>query len=238
MRVRVLFFGILREAFGAGERWFEAPGESCSVGTLLEQVRGEASPEVQPLWPQLAVAVNREYARANHIVYAEDEVALLPPVSGGGLDRVLLTQTELSAEQSVRALKAGQDGAVVVFDGIVRDNTRGRPTQYLFYEAYEEMALEQMQGLLEQARERFAVRDALLHHRLGRLEVGETSVLIAVASAHRAAAFEACQWLIDTLKQTVPIWKKEYFADGAVWTDGEPFPAEARLDAAGGERRG
>jgi molybdopterin synthase catalytic subunit len=108
----------------------------------------------------------------------------------------------------------------------VRNQTRGRRTLYLNYEAYEEMALRQMESLAEQALEKFQVRDVALVHRLGRLEIGETSVLIVVVSAHRAAAFDACRWLIDTLKRVVPIWKKEYFEDGAVWADGEDFPAE------------
>jgi len=132
----------------------------------------------------------------------------------------------IGVEAVVAGLKAGADGAVCVFDGIVRDNTRGRRTLYLDYEAYREMALEQMEGLAAEAVTRFGVRDVALVHRLGRLEVGETSVLIAVASAHRAAAFDACRWLIDTLKKTVPIWKRETFVDGAVWADGEPFPEE------------
>jgi molybdopterin synthase catalytic subunit len=131
----------------------------------------------------------------------------------------------IAADAIVAAMKAGSDGAVCVFDGIVRDNTRGRQTFYLDYEAYREMALEQMRRLGAEAVERFGVRDVALVHRLGRLQVGETSVLIVVASAHRGAAFDACRWLIDTLKKTVPIWKKETFADGAVWADGEPFPA-------------
>jgi molybdopterin synthase catalytic subunit len=123
-------------------------------------------------------------------------------------------------------LKRAEDGAAVVFEGIVRNQTRGRKTLYLDYEAYEEMALKQMESLVGQALSQFQIRDVALVHRLGQLEIGETSVLIVVASAHRAAAFEACRWLIDTLKRTVPIWKKEYFEDGAVWADGEPFPAE------------
>ena len=118
------------------------------------------------------------------------------------------------------------NGAAVVFEGIVRNNTRGRRTLYLDYEAYEGMALKQMQSVADKACSEFKIRDVTLVHRLGRLEIGETSVLIAVSSAHRAAAFDACRWLIDTLKRTVPIWKKEYFEDGAVWADGEPFPAE------------
>jgi molybdopterin synthase catalytic subunit len=109
---------------------------------------------------------------------------------------------------------------------VVRNQTRGRKTVYLDYEAYEEMALQQMELLAGQALQQFQIRDVAIVHRLGRLEIGETSVLIAVASPHRAAAFDACRWLIDTLKRTVPIWKKEHFEDGAVWADGDPFPLE------------
>jgi molybdopterin synthase catalytic subunit len=107
----------------------------------------------------------------------------------------------------------------------VRNNSNGRQTLFLDYEAYEELAVKQMRQLVEQAIERFGIRDAAIVHRLGRLKVGETSVLIVVAAAHRAPAFEACRWLIDTLKKTVPIWKKETFVDGTVWAAGEPFPA-------------
>lgn len=140
--------------------------------------------------------------------------------------RVEIRDQRIPATEIVAELKAGADGAVCVFDGIVRDNTRGRKTLFLEYESYREMALEQMRTLAEEAVEKFGVRDVAIVHRLGRLHVGETSVLVAVASAHRGAAFDACRWLIDTLKRTVPIWKKEQFADGAIWVDGEPFPEE------------
>ena len=147
--------------------------------------------------------------------------------------RVEILDEVIPGEEIVAEIKAGEDGAVCVFDGIVRDNTRGRKTLYLDYEAYREMALEQMRGLAAEAVTKFGVRDVTLVHRLGRLTVGETSVLIVVASAHRGPAFEACRWLIDTLKKTVPIWKKETFADGVVWADGEPFPAEIALPPRG-----
>ncbi len=146
---------------------------------------------------------------------------------------VAIVDEPIDGEAILREIKAGSDGAVCVFDGIVRDNTRGRRTLYLDYEAYREMALEQMRRLADEVVEKFGVREVAMVHRLGRLKVGETSVLIAVASAHRAAAFEACRWLIDTLKKTVPIWKKETFADGAVWADGEPFPEELGVRAKG-----
>src|SRR5258707_4911028 len=143
--------------------------------------------------------------------------------------RVEITDAVIPAAEIVAEIKAGSDGAVCVFDGIVRDNTRGRKTLYLDYEAYREMALEQMRALAGEAVVKFGVRDVALVHRLGRLLVGETSVLVVVASAHRGAAFDACRWLIDTLKKTVPIWKKEQFVDGAIWADGEAFPEEQRV---------
>src|SRR3954471_19871307 len=138
----------------------------------------------------------------------------------------------MDAGAIVAGMKAGGDGAVCVFDGIVRDNTRGRKTLHLDYEAYREMALAQMKALATEAVAKFGVRDVAVVHRLGRLVVGESSVLIVVASAHRGAAFDACRWLIDTLKKTVPIWKKEQFVDGAVWADGEPFPEGVRASHA------
>jgi molybdopterin synthase catalytic subunit len=180
----------------------------------------------------IAVSVNAEYASSAHVLADGDEVGLLPPVSGGTVNNqeaeptqtTALTREPIEADRLIAAAKRGEDGAVVVFDGIVRNHTRGRQTLYLDYEAYEEMAIKQIEDLATEARTRFAVRQVTMIHRLGRLSVGETSVLIVVASAHRAQAFEACRWLIDTLKKTVPIWKKETFADGTIWAAGEPFP--------------
>ena len=180
----------------------------------------------------LAMAVNQRYAGPDTKLKANDEIALLPPVSGGMADRVprprhsFITRERINTQGTVDGLKRGEDGATVVFEGVVRNQTRGRMTLFLDYEAYEEMALRQMESLAAQAIEQFKIRDVAIIHRLGRLEIGETSVLIVVASAHRSPAFEACRWIIDTLKRTVPIWKKEHFEDGAVWADGEPFPSE------------
>jgi MoaE-MoaD fusion protein len=223
MQLRVLFFGVLRDHFGAEELLEQFPGRT--VGDLLRYYR-VLSPELGPLWEKCAVAVNQQYAQASQELHAQDEVALLPPVSGGAPSRVSLTREVIDVKAITDALKAGEDGAVTVFDGIVRNNTRGRQTLFLEYSAYEEMALTQMEQLAAEAITKFGVRDVAMVHRLGRLEVGETSILIAVASAHRGATFEACRWLIDTVKKQVPIWKKEHFVDGAVWVDGEPFPTE------------
>lgn len=232
MRVQVHFFGILKDTLTRAGETLELPEGAC-VQHLLEHYVRQA-PQLQGWMGSLAVAVNQHYAQAAQPLHNGDEVALLPPVSGGAPESaseapqffVSIQDGPIDVEALVAALKHGEDGAVVVFDGIVRDNTRGRRTLYLVYEAYQEMALQQMRGLLRDAKHRFAIRDALMVHRLGRLEVGETSVLIAVASAHRAQAFDACRWCIDMLKKMVPIWKKEHFEDGAVWADGEAFPAE------------
>jgi molybdopterin converting factor subunit 1 len=230
MRVRVLFFGILKEMAGRPSDEIDLP-EGSSVADVLRRYEGEI-PRLKESLSSLAMAVNQQYARPETRLKPNDEVALLPPVSGGapqpaGRQRYAsIVRESIDTQRVVAALKRGEDGAELVFEGVVRNQTRGRKTLYLDYEAYEEMALKQMDTLAAQALERFQIRDMAIVHRLGRLEIGETSVLIAVASAHRAAAFDACRWLIDTLKRTVPIWKKEYFEDGAVWADGEPFPAE------------
>jgi MoaE-MoaD fusion protein len=232
MQVRILSFGILKDWLGGST--LELP-EGATVGALLDQLAADGNAVPAGTWRSIAVSVNHEYAGAGQVLREGDEVGLLPPVSGGAEDeageigRIALVRDAIDAGVLVAAAKQGSDGAVVVFDGIVRDNTRSRKTLHLDYEAYEEMALKQMRELAMQARERFGVRHVTIVHRLGRLQVGETSVLIVVASAHRAHAYEASRWLIDTLKKTVPIWKKETFVDGAVWADGEPFPAEIAI---------
>jgi molybdopterin synthase catalytic subunit len=235
MQVRILPFGILKDWLGATT--LEVP-EGATVRALLDQLAARREPVPAATWASIAVSVNHEYARPAHILRDGDEVGLLPPVSGGSgsvaqlpaeSGRVAIVRDPVDADPLVAAAKHGSDGAVLVFDGIVRDNSRGRHTLHLDYEAYEEMALKQMNDLAAQARERFAVRHVTIVHRLGRLMVGETSVLIVVASAHRAQAYDASRWLIDTLKKTVPIWKKETFVDGAVWADGEPFPEDIAI---------
>jgi molybdopterin synthase catalytic subunit len=196
----------------------------------------DLNPRLNELAASIAVSINQEFAGLDSPLKEGDEIAFLPPVSGGlptpesdearGQHPCSIVREKIETQAVLERLKHPADGAAVVFEGVVRDNTRGRRTLYLDYEAYEEMALKQMDGLIGQALQQFPIRAASIVHRLGKLEIGETSVLIAVASAHRAAAFDACRWLIDTLKRTVPIWKKEHFEDGAVWADGEPFPAE------------
>lgn len=224
MQIRLLSFGPWRHLLPEGGEWRHLPSGQA-VGDLLDTLRAEGRFDAKGL-RSAAVAVNQVYASASQVLADGDEVAILPPVSGGLAERpqVAIVREPIVTERLLREIKAGNDGAVCTFDGIVRNNTRNRQTLHLDYEAYEEMALKEMHGLREEALRRFPVREIVIHHRLGRLFVGETSVLIVVASAHRGAAFDACRWIIDTLKKTVPIWKHEQFVDGAVWTDGEPFP--------------
>ena len=274
MRVRILFFGQLKEVAGRERDTLELP-EGARVADLLRRY-AEVKPALEPYYDAMAVALNQEYSEAEAALHEGDEVALIPPVSGGSgrkrlphsgpanqsaqkksadltlparslgpkgaRDDALLVRADagggaratkiqiiwerIDSQKVVESLKRPEDGAVAVFEGIVRNHSRNRRTLYLDYEAYEPMALKKLEELAEQARAQFAVREVAIAHRLGRLQIGETSVLIVVASAHRGAAFDACRWLIDTLKKTVPIWKKEHFEDGAVWADGEPFPEQ------------
>jgi len=224
VKVKVIYFGILREIAGAPQEHLEV-AENATAGELFARVMGKY-PEMERFAKSLAIAVNLEYSTHSQKLNADDEVALIPPVSGGTSPRCEIVRERIAIEEIANAMRAGEDGAVIVFEGVVRNNTRGRKTLYLDYEAYQAMALKEMEALCEQALREYKIRDIRIVHRIGRLEIGETSVLIVVASVHRGAAFDACRFTIDTLKKKVPIWKKEYFEDGAVWADGEPFPPE------------
>jgi len=229
MRVRVLFFGMLRDVAGKSSDSIDV-SDRASVRDVLAyyEVR---FPHLKAVLPSLALAVNQNYAGPETQLNPEDELALLPPVSGGAQEEetcshASIVRDAIDTNRVLLRLKRGDDGAAVVFEGVVRNQTRGRRTLYLDYEAYEQMALRELDKLATESLSKFQIRDVAIVHRLGRLEIGETSVLIVVVSAHRGPAFDACRWIIDTLKRTVPIWKKEYFEDGAIWADGEPFPAE------------
>jgi len=227
MQVRVLFFGVLRDLVGRSHDALTLAEDACLFDLLAHYEN--SVPRLRELLPAVAFSINQDYAAPGAALHDQDEVALLPPVSGGNEARhiaahVALVRDRIATETILTRIKQPEDGAVVVFEGIVRDHTRGRRTLYLDYEAYEPMARRKLEELAEEALKRFEIREVALVHRLGRLQHTETSVFIAIASAHRAAAFDACRWLIDILKKTVPIWKKEYFEDGAVWAEGEPFP--------------
>ena len=233
MRVRVLLFGVLKDIFQRSEESLDL-SSGATVSDLLSHYR-ELAPEKAKFFHSLALAINQQYASPGDRLREGDEVALLPPVSGGAETlahkesyQCEIVRKQIRTEEIVERMKQGEDGAVVVFEGIVRNHTRNRRTLFLDYEAYEPMAINQMNSLAEKVLANHKVREVAIVHRLGRLQIGETSVLIVVASAHRAAAFDACRFAIDTLKRTVPIWKKEHFTDGVVWADGEPFPEELR----------
>ena len=221
MQIRVLFFGVLKDVAGRSSEELNLP-ENATAGDVLQHYERSLA-GLNGKLSSIAISVNQEYTTADVKLKSGDEVALLPPVSGG-TPRAKIIREAIDTAGVLAKIKHSEDGAAVVFEGIVRNHSRNRRTLFLDYEAYEEMALKQMESLAEQVMSQFQIRDVALVHRLGRLEIGETSVLIIVASAHRAAAFDACHWLIDTLKHTVPIWKKEHFEDGAVWAEGEPFP--------------
>lgn len=227
MRVRVLFFGRLKDIVGRSEEDAEL-SDGARVEDLFARY-GRSFPELAQFRASVVASVNQEFAEWRSPLSSGDEVAFLPPVSGGAMSAgarveenlLALVRKPIETSEIVAQLKAPQDGAVTVFEGIVRNHSGGHPTLYLEYEAYEPMAMAKMREIGDQMREKFSIRRFAMIHRLGRLEIGETSVLIVVCSAHRAAAFDACRYGIDTLKKTVPIWKKEFFRDGAAWAEGE-----------------
>ena len=230
MRVRVLFFGQLKEIVGVAQEEAEL-SDGARVEDLFERY-GRRFPKLAEFRPSIAASINQEYALWTASLSTGDEVAFLPPVSGGQQapaveDIFQLVRQPIRPLEFAESLKASEDGALVIFDGFVRNNFRGKKTLYLEYEAYESMAYAKLREIGAQIREKFSIHRLAIVHRLGRLEIGETSVWIAVSSPHRAAAFDACRYAIDSLKRSVPIWKKEYFAGGAVWAEGEPHPQEA-----------
>lgn len=238
MRVRVLFFGQLKDIVGVAAEDAEL-SEGARVEDLFERY-GRRFPKLGDFRSSIAASVNLEYADWRAALAQGDEVAFLPPVSGGqgdgqagggqtapADDVYQLVRQPINAREIVESVKGQEDGAVVIFDGFVRNSFQGRRTLYLEYEAYEPMAYAKMREIGTQLRAQFPIHRIAIYHRLGRLEIGETSVLIAVSSAHRREAFEACRYAIDTLKRAVPIWKKEHFVGGDVWAEGETPSQEA-----------
>ena len=220
MKIKVLFFGLTRDLTGFSQEQIQLPeGESLEGLWRHYETR---FPRLRELGPSLLAAVNEEVAARSCPLRDGDEVAFMPPVSGGtSYDFYRLTREVIQTDKLGRQLKAPEDGAVVTFEGIVRNHSHGRKTLYLEYTAYEPMAIHKMEEIGDEVKRKYAIDRVGMIHRLGRLEIGETSVAIIVTSAHRRAAFEACQYAIDRLKQIVPIWKKEYFEGGAVWAEGE-----------------
>ena len=231
MRARVLFFGMLKELVGLSAEEIDLP-DGADVGSVFE-LYAARQPLLRKLAPSIVAARNQEFAGLSTPVADGDELAFLPPVSGGakeepgeleiqsGAHYFALTRQSIDTRTVIARLLNGAEGAVVTFEGTVRNNTKGRPTRYLDYECYESMALRVMARIGCEVAGSYAVSRVAMVHRLGRMLVGETSVAVIVTAPHRRPAFEAALEGINRLKKTVPIWKKEYFTDGEVWVEGE-----------------
>src|SRR5687767_9270485 len=233
IKVRVLFFGAARDA--VGQEQIEVELESpINAGQARAKLLSDY-PSLQRFGNSLLFAVNQQYAKSDREISEGDELAVFPPVSGGSSgtagtlpasssalpDFFELTTDPIDVGAVARRVVLPQCGATVTLDGYAREWTKGRRTLHLVYEAYEPMALTEMQRLGRQAHQQFDIAHLGIVHRTGRLEIGETSVVIAVSAPHRRAAFAACEWAIRELKRTVPIWKKEIFEDGEIWVEGE-----------------
>jgi len=213
--VRVLFFGAARDAVSSNqiEISLEAPATVSSAFRKLV----ERFADLERFGRSLLFAVNQEYATPDTLLNDNDELAVFPPVSGGSPDFFELTTEPIDVGQVARRVVLPECGATVTLDGYAREWTKGKRTLYLVYEAYEPMALTEMQRLGVEAHQKFEIAHLGIVHRTGRLDIGETSVVIAASAPHRKAAFEACEWAIRELKRTVPIWKKEIFESGEAW---------------------
>ena len=220
MRVRVRLFARYREATGQERLELELPDDG-TVETAWAAVV-DRHPTLSEYRPYTLFAVGHDYVEPDQRLRPGDELCLFPPVSGGrdGTpgDTFRVVEHSLSPEQIAAEVDDPGAGGIVIFSGVVRNQTGGRPVKFLEYEAHAPMAEAKMREIGEAIRARWSgIRRLAMQHRVGRLEIGESSVLIAVSAAHRGEAFAACQFAIDTLKRTVPVWKKEYFEDGEVW---------------------
>ena len=231
MRVKVLFFGVLKDVTGLSRDTLEL-AETARLSDAFEHYCLRF-PKLKGLAGSIACARNHEFAAAETRLQPDDEIAFMPPVSGGcDGDYFALTRDAIDTRDLVRRVQRDSDGAVVTFEGVVRNQTGGRATLYLEYEGYEGMALKTMEAIGREIAAGREIGRIGMVHRLGRLEIGEASVVIVVAAPHRQAAFAAALEGINRLKQKVPIWKKEFFADGEVWVDGawgDDVPAAAGL---------
>lgn len=222
MQIKVLLFAALAERANNRELFIDIP-ESATVTMLLEQI-GQDHPALAPLLSSCFVSVNQEYAPADHVISFGDEVAILPPVSGGEDERFLITDQPLQADPLIKLVTNPHAGAVLTFVGTVREFTKGQRTVALSYEAYIPMAIEKMKQIAREIDERWPGAQVAMQHRIGHLEIEEIAVVIAVATPHRNESFEAGRYAIERLKQIVPIWKKERWEDGGEWKGHQQGP--------------
>jgi len=221
MQVTVRFFAVHRDIVGAPKLQLDVP-EGTTLGGLWERL-GEQYPALLPATRSIMFALNQAYADPSAELHDGDEAAFIPPVSGGQTEEpFLVTEHPLDGQPLLQYVQTPQDGAVVLFTGVVRDNFEGRATDYLVYEAYAAMAIPVLQQLAAEAKSRWSIGRVAIHHRIGRLAIGETAVIIVVAAPHRHAAFEAAEYIMDRIKEVAPIWKREHWADGsAEWVGDE-----------------
>jgi len=230
VHIRVLFFGVLRDVVGRREDSLELPSGG-RVETVFEHYAALA-PRLKEMAASVVLALNQEFSTPAATLHDGDEVAFLPPVSGGsGFTHEIadeatgnffaLTRDPIDGAALARRLLRGEDGAIVNFEGVARNNTKGRATRHLDYECYEQMAVKMMAQIGAEIAGSHAIGRIAMVHRLGRIEIGEASVVVLVTAPHRKPAFEAALEGINRLKRLVPVWKKEHFADGEVWVDGE-----------------
>ncbi|MBT3996112.1 MAG: hypothetical protein HOF01_09965 [Chloroflexi bacterium] len=225
-QISVLFFAVLRER--AGTRSVVIPwGEGMTVDDAVVAARKTAPKDPQP-GTSVMLALNNEYVKGDQPVKAGDEIALIPPVSGGSgdikteFDWVFITPDKLEEKPLTDFVITGVDGAVVTFLGVTRDHNEGRNVEYLDYEAYQPMAENKIAEIIVEMREKWELGKIAIAHRTGRVDIGETSMVVAVGSAHRRPAFESALYFVDRLKEIVPIWKKELFVGGEVWIGDTP----------------
>ena len=218
MQITVRYFASIREVIGQRSEVRDV-SEATTAGELIEQIVRE-HPAIDGLRRASRIMLNQEYAELDRLLADGDELALIPPVSGGSDDFHVIDQP-IDMQMLAELVASPGAGAVATFAGHVRDNAHGRGVLVLEYEAYEEAAEKALAQIGAEIRERWDIEGVAITHRVGRLTVGEVSVGIAVSSAHRAEAFDACRHAIERIKQIVPIWKKEFYVDGETWIGSE-----------------
>jgi len=229
VQVKLLFFASLKDIVGSRQLDFDVPS-GATVNDLLERLEARY-PGLRPYRSIVLTSLNEDYVDRSTVVSDGDEVAIFPPVSGGASSEPViadrprevyrLTREAIDAREVADMILRPEDGALCIFEGVVRNNSKGKTTRYLEYEAYETMALKTMEEIGEFVRSAWEIGCVAIVHRLGRMEIGETSVAIIITSPHRRASFDACEYAIDRLKKIVPIWKKEFFDDGEIWIEGQ-----------------
>ena len=229
VQVKLLFFASLKDIVGSRQLDFDVPS-GATVNDLLERLEARY-PGLRPYRSIVLTSLNEDYVERSTVVSDGDEVAIFPPVSGGASSEPViadrprevyrLTREAIDAREIADMILRPEDGALCIFEGVVRNNSKGKTTRYLEYEAYETMALKTMEEIGEFVRSAWEIGCVAIVHRLGRMEIGETSVAIIITSPHRRASFDACEYAIDRLKKIVPIWKKEFFDDGEIWIEGQ-----------------